>query len=885
MSFLTEVSGQTITDTPSPRWIFDRIEDWARRSPKQFAFAVDHQDRVEEYGYANVLAHADRIADDLMAAGIQRGDRIGILMENIPQWVFVLLGAMRIGAITVPLATTLPENSLRLIAEHGGCLVVFADETNWEKAKSIGLPVMTTAAGLASLAQPPLLSREGMSLSDTALIIYTSGTTGDPKGVELTINNLITELRPLIECLEISPDHRILSVLPFSHVLPLIANALGPLCAGAGVVFLSSISPQRIVDAFHRHRITFFVCVPQFFYVLHKRIFSQVAAQPLPMRVLFGGMLRISRHIPNAAVRRKLFAKIHRAIGPQLWLMASGGSYFDPRVAQDLSNVGYTMIQAYGLTETTAAATITPLRANRIGTVGPPLRGVAVRVDSPNDDGIGEIQVRGPIVMKGYYRDPAKTAEAINDGWFHTGDLGRIDVHRNLTITGRSKDVIVLASGKKAYPEELETHFSQSPFIKEICILGVNEDGQGPAEEKLHAVVVPDMDEFRRRGQTGIMEMIRFEIENLSKQVPSYHHIHSLALRNELFPRTVTRKLKRFEIRQEETNRRKSEPEKRAGKDHRRFLEGPGAVLATLLRDAKPDVGALDPGMSLELDLGFDSLNRVELLGLLEEHLGTHIDEQQAARIFTLGELIDALEASSGTQAVRGRNWRDILDVPPSDEMYRHYIFGARRILSPAAFVVMRTLKGLGRIFCNLRVFGLEKLPSGLPIIMCPNHESFLDGPMLISLLPRRIIYNMFILGYSDYWASAVSRRIAEMCNIVAIDPNVNLVRAMQVGAVGLKRKRSLLVFPEGTRTINGHVGEFKKGAAILAYELGVPIVPIGIRGTFEAWPRGGSFRFYPVEIHFGSPINPRAFSEASDPYAAITEKLRNEVKVLSGDV
>src|SRR5262249_27077166 len=238
-----------------------------------------------------------------------------------------------------------------------------------------------------------------------------------------------------------------------------------------------------------------------------------------------------------------------------LWLFASGGSKFDPRIAADLTELGYTMVNAYGLTETSAAATVTPVRENKIGTVGKPLRGMTVRIDSPNDQGIGEVSVRGPLVMKGYYGDDAHTAEIIRDGWLHTGDLGFIDNKGNLTITGRSKDVIVLSSGKNIYPEEIEAHYGQSPFIKELCVLGVAADGNAPTGEKLHAIIVPDLDEFRRRGQNAIMEMIRFDMENLSRDLPSYQRVHAFSIRNEPLPRTVTRKLKRFEI-QEETKAR-----------------------------------------------------------------------------------------------------------------------------------------------------------------------------------------------------------------------------------------------------------------------------------------------------------------------------------------
>src|SRR4030095_11195934 len=305
-------------------------------------------------------------------------------------------------------------------------------------------------------------------------------------------------------------DHRILSVLPFSHVLPLIANGLGQLCIGATVVFLSSISPQRIIDAFHRHRITFFICVPQFFYMLHKRVFSQVASQPWSTRILFRSMKAIGRRVNSQALRRKLFARVHKTIGPNLRLLAGVGSHFDPGVAQDLNDLGYTVLQAYGLTETSAAATITPPEDNRLGTVGRPIRGVTIRIEDPSEKGVGEVLIGGRVVMKGYYRASDKTAEAIKEGWFRSGDLGFIDRDGYLSITGRSKDVIVLANGENVYPEELETHYSKSPFIKEICVLGISEDGAGRGGV-LHAIIVPDMDEFRQRGQTAIMEMIRFE--------------------------------------------------------------------------------------------------------------------------------------------------------------------------------------------------------------------------------------------------------------------------------------------------------------------------------------------------------------------------------------
>jgi len=876
MSALTQASGPPIDPAVTGRWIFDRVQDWARRGPDRCAFVLDHADRVEEYTYADVVRFTDRIAAGLEARGIKRGDRVGILMENIPHWVFALLGILRIGGVVVPLAPALSESSIKRLYDHAGCRLIFSDAQNIEKARGASADAILLPCEEFLNSKGSLSAFESPRDDETALIIYTSGTTGAPKGVEITALNLAHEIRGVSECMDLTDRHRILSVLPFSHVLPLVANGLGPLCIGSAVIFLSSISPQRIVEAFHKHRITFFVCVPQFFYVLHKRIFSQVDAQPFVLRKLFRLMYRVAGRLPRAEQRRKLFGRIHEGVGPELTVLASGGSRFDPVVAEDLSRLGYSMLQAYGLTETAAAATATPANANVIGTVGGAIRGVSVKIDSPDASGIGEICISGPIVMKGYYKDEEATRAVLIDGWFHSGDLGRLRPDGNLVITGRSKDVIVLPNGKNVYPEELEAHYGQSKWVKEICVMGVAEaDG-----ERLHAVVVPDMEEFRRRGQTLIAENIQVDIENLSQQMPSYYRILSFSIRNEALPRTVTRKLQRFEIQRQEAERKNAAVRREAAVEHERFKDGAGAVVAQLVRKAKPDSGPLDVGMNLELDLGFDSLARVELLGLAEAQLGVRIDEEKAARIHTLGELIDEL-AAANSESGRGQTWKEILDIAPGDALHKH------EVLDPSAFTLwssyfgIKVAKLLFRVFLNLRYSGLERLPAKAPFILCPNHQSFLDGPLLISTLPKRIIDEIFILGYTDYWQGPVMKFFGKLSRIVAIDASVNLVQALQIGALGLRKGRVLLIFPEGTRTIDGKLAEFKKGTAIMACELGIPVVPVGLKGAFEMWPRGGAFRLHPVEIVFGAPIYPKDFANTSDPYTALTEALKAAVQDL----
>lgn len=881
----SEVSGEPAPEI-HPLWFLDQIDEWARREPGRFAFAVDHDNGSEEYTYADVVAQSNAVARSLVASGIEPGDRVGILMDNSPRWVFVLIGVLRVGAISVPLSTLLPPASIRRLSDHAACRVVFADASNGEKASEAlsgaqGVELVPATRWDDFIQRGAAADvRLAASPDPTAVLMYTSGTTGDPKGVKILAKGLSLDIYGLIRMLELDPGHRILSVLPFSHVLPLVANGLGALAAGCGVVFLPAITPQRIVDAFKKHRITFFVCVPQFFYAVHKRIFGQVAEAGLLKRGAFGLMLSISRRSGSKTLARRLFAPVHRSIGPDLDLLITGGSRFEPAVAEDFQALGYTMVQAYGLTETSAAATVTPVSDNAVGTVGKPLPGVGIRIDDPNDQGIGEVFLSGGILMGGYYRNDVATAEAIRDGWFHTGDLGWIDARGNLTLTGRSKDVIVLSNGKNIYPEEVEEHYARSPHVKEICVMGIA--GTNGTSDRLHAVVVPDLDEFRKRNETAVAEMIRYDLENLSRQLASFMRLNSWSIRNQPLPRTVTRKLKRFEIAEEEAGPRRGGDVSSGSEDHESLRSGTGLTIARAIHAAKPNAGSLDPSMSFDLDLGFDSLARVELLSRIESDLDLQLPENVANQIFTVGELRVAFEQAESGVSSKHRSWKEKLAPGNEDEeIAKKFIRESRASLTFFGFPTIRTLGLVTWPLFRTKVEGLEKLPESGPFLICPNHVSYLDPFLLCSVLPFRVIRDIFILGYTDYLQGPIAGRLASSVNIVPVDPNANLSRAMRVAAYGLRKGRILLVFPEGERSISGKLTKFKKGSAILSVELDAPVVPVGIVGTFEAWPRGGKLRPHPVTYRFGDPIDPKRFSGEPDPYESVNSAIRDAVSSL----
>ena len=538
-------------------------------------------------------------------------------------------------------------------------------------------------------------------------------------------------------------------------------------------------------------------------------------------------------------------------------IMVCGGSRFDPMVGRDLFGMGFNIVQAYGLTECSGAATATRIGDPHVDTVGPPLDGVEVRI-APDSGGPhdreyqdGEILIRGPIVMAGYHNRPDVNAVALAGGWLHTGDLGYLDGGGRLVITGRKKEIIVLASGKNIYPEEIEAHYAKSPFIKELCVLGIALPGE-PSAERLHAVVVPDVDVMRERRIVNFREIIRFDIESLSLTLPHHKRVLSFDIWMEDLPRTTTRKLKRHEIERLYTEKQaRTQAADEAvdwnAQDQLWAADPDVAGILAIIRGAAPHGTAIRPDSNLELDLGLDSMERVELLSKLEHEFGVDVPDDVAQGILTVRNLVDAIDpaaAGSGAPTLAAADpWARVLTADESDPVLTG-ILRPKPLFGTLAYVVVRTLNLLARLLLGLRVEGREHLPPQGTYLISPNHQSYLDAFLLVGTLPYRTFRRLFFVGASEYFETPFMRRLAELMNVVPVDPDANLLRAMQAGAFGLRRNLLLTLFPEGERSPDGTPRRFKKGAAITALQTRVPIVPVALHGLFEIWPRGGGLRW-----------------------------------------
>ena len=899
----------------------------------------------DAYTFGEFLESVRSIAYCIQHEGLRFGDRVALIGENHPSWALSYLGVLYRGAVCVPMdphgeietITNFLENSeaklafigsefkekFKLILERLGRHIPAVVWSNSSEPDSGSLSAQRNgfrsfgdwaAADYPDSYRQETPKPEG---NDLALLIYTSGTTGTPKGVPLTHGNILAELDGINEILKITDKESILSLLPLFHAYLQIVNLWVATTYGCQVGYLKELSPAELSNAMSEFKPTILTTVPRLWYLFHKKIFDAVGAKPKAVQLLFRSMLSLngfSRDVFQINLGRVFFGKVHDGFGGNLRLAISAGSRFDEDVARDFHRLGFTIVQGYGLTETSGAATATYENDNRIGSVGKPLFNAEVKIDEPDADGVGEVLIRGDVVFSGYYKNPAATTEAFTpDGWLRSGDLGRFDKDGHLYIVGRGKDVIVLPSGKNVHPEDLEVHYLKAPEVEELAVLGVADKTESRAgAEKLVAVVVPDFEYLRHAKIANSKEAIRYALDNLGRELPEYQRVRDYIVRAEPLPRTATRKIKRFELRKEFENGDLTAglPEKRSwelSNEDTSLLASPISriVVDAVSQHAKEAV-PVHPKMNLEIDLGLDSLARAEVFAALEHAFETEFTAEQAAAAITIENVVDLVRLSpkgseieknsTGADIRADLNWSAIVREPGDELPEVRNVLRNRWFFPGVAYFVYRCFNLFCRVFMRLEVDGIDRLASladrteemsihsGVaPFLVCPNHQSFLDPFVVCSNYPFRIFRNVFHVGAKMFFETRTMRFLAKLLNVVPIDQDTQLTRAMKAGAIGLKYGRILNIYPEGERAFDGELHEFKKGAAILATELDLPIVPVAIDGLYKVWARR-SWRIRPakVKVRIGEPFYPRDIvaddTAAEEKYERVTEHLKDSI-------
>lgn len=867
--------------------------------------AFNYFDRTwKRFTYHEILVNTKGIASHLINIGAKKGDRIAIFAENRPKWCEAYLAIVLFGGIAVPIDAQLGSLEVsNLLIDSQSKFIFYSKKTEANVKKALEVMGVSAARDITTIRMdsgdfqnicktvdikyyPPVSSE------DVASLIYTSGTTGIPKGVQLTHRNFCSDAHAVITAKIVTSSDHLISVLPLHHTYPFICLLIS-LFLGITTTFTPSLKGPELIQTIREKGITILVGVPQLLELVRNGIFNRIRQLP---HFLSKGMMfiirgcRYLRQKTGINLGKIVFRSVHRSLGKQLRFFASGGAKLNPEVMKDLEALGFTVVEGYGLSETSPVVAFNPLLKRKPGSVGKPLPSVEMKIVDPENGKVlgpmqeGEIALRGPMVMKGYFKNLHETQQVMKDGWFFTGDIGYLDKDGYIFITGRSKEIIVLSSGKNIYPEEVEKRYMMIPHIKELCVMGTEYEG---GIESLHAVIVPDF-EYAKKAQIGnLLESLKWEINDVSIHLPPYMRIKKYTVYPDPLPRTPLGKLRRFMISDLISVKDKELRAKTEDKDLFRDETARKVVecIGKLLKEQVPIQGK----DNLELDLGLDSLARIELAVSLENAFSIKLTEAFISEIQTVEELVTKIKEYGYTEDIKFEkplSWKDILNTEPSTHDIKKV--GLRHtVLEWLIFIIILGLvKIILKICFRLKVEGLENIPQKRPYIIAPNHASYIDGFVVAATLPVNVFKHLYSIGLQKYFRGPL-QYFAKIAHVIPIDRESYLQKAIKMSSFILRNGNSLLIFPEGARSFDGEIMEFKKGVGILSLEYNIPLIPTFINGSFEALARGTVRpHFKGIKIIFGKPFYPSDVDFAKKPgdmdeYQFFVNELRERVKTL----
>ncbi|MCR4435521.1 MAG: AMP-binding protein [Clostridiales bacterium] len=526
--------------------------------------------------YKQYKKDVDALGTALINLGL-KGKRIALIGENRYEWAVSYLAVVNGVGTVVPLDKELPENEVESLILRSRANAIIFTGNNRENIMRIAGRIGTVdffinmdgeeshdrAISFKDLIEKgyELVSKGDQSFiaaeinnEDLNMLLFTSGTMDTSKAVMLSHKNICSNLMAMCSMLYISEHDIFLSVLPIHHTYECSCGFLCPLYRGAAIAFCEGL--RHIPKNLQESKATVMLGVPLIFEAFYRRIWDQAAKDPALLKKLKIG-IKISNFLKKLGidVTKKLFAQVHENFGGKIKILISGAAGIDPVVAKGFRDLGLHFVQGYGLTECSPIVALNRDVDFKDDAAGLPLPNLEVKIDNPGDDGVGEIIVKGPSVMLGYYEDERATAAVFKDGWLCTGDLGFYDSDGFIHITGRKKNVIVTKNGKNIFPEEIEALLNKSPHIKESLVYG--EHGGEPGEVSVSAVIIPDMEkiqeDFKDQKITDefVHELIKSEVKDVNKQLVTYKYIKNFRLRENEFAKTTTKKIKRYLEKQE----------------------------------------------------------------------------------------------------------------------------------------------------------------------------------------------------------------------------------------------------------------------------------------------------------------------------------------------
>lgn len=752
--------------------------------------------RTLRWSYLELGTRVGNLASLLAEHGVGSGDRVFLFAENSPYWVAAFFAIAARGAVVVPLNPKSPPEQLDNLARSAGpSLVLASPRCRWEGAP---LPVIDLERPGTAPSDRPAGPADPAQLAE---IIYTSGTTGAPKGVMLTHANLLSDLEAVARAVPLEPGDHVLSLVPLFHVYGQMTSLFCPLAAGCPVSYLAAPTTRSVLEALAHTPATHLVAVPEVLKTMMDRLEARIGRIPGFLRPLLRGRIR---------------ARISKS----LRTIVCGGAPLDPIVEEKWWALGFEVLQGYGLTETSPVIAANTPKAHRIGSVGKPLEEAELRIASD-----GEILVKGPMVMAGYFRDPARTEAAFADGWLKTDDAGRLDADGFLYVHGRKRYMILGPGGENVFPEDIEAVLNRIAGVTDSAVVGLESGGR----TLIHAVLLGD--------EARAAEIVA----EANRHLAPHQHIMSWSVWPEPdFPRSVTRKVKKEEV----LRRLRREPAAQAPPSGRTT-----PLRLLLAQVAGAEAGALSGDTRVVADLGLDSLLRIETVARIEEDLGVCLDETDIGPQTTVADLEALLERRQGR-------------MPKLAAYPRWSLSPWASKLRPLAQKVF--LQWWIAPFCRLRVSGLEHLAAlEGPVIFMANHRSYLDSAIASFALPDRFRYRLAIAAatgvlYTRYrWAVPIGELSLNAFPLPS-EPDENIRPGLELIGRLLDDGWNVLIFPEGQMNRSGRgIQPLRRGAGTIAVDMGVPVVPMAIEGTEKVMPPGRIVprAAAPVNVRFGGPL------------------------------
>ncbi len=807
--------------------LVDLLERAATRYGERPALTVHRGLRVQIWSYRRLWQSSAEIARYLRRhVGLDPGTPVVVWAPNSPELVATFFGVMMSRLVLVPIdATATPAFVARVAAmTRAGLIVSTFPLPDDVSTRGVSLWDLPTEGG-----GPPIDDRP--CAGDIAEIVFTSGTTGTPKGVVLTHGNITANVESALRLVPPRPL-RVLSVLPLSHMLEQTVGLYVPLVLGSTIEYPMSRSASVLLKAMRRSGVTAMVLVPQALELMAHDIEREVLRQDKASQWRRGH--RVAAHLPMR-LRRILFRRVHRRLGGHLGLVICGGAALSAPLAETWERIGVRVVEGYGATECAPIVAANTFWDRRPGTVGRAVPGVEVGLSDA-----GEVLVKGPNVSPGYWEDVIATERAFDaDGWYHTGDLGEWDGEGCLRLTGRLADRIVLASGLNVYPEDVERELRDESAVEDCVVLSFPDRAGHPG---VHAVIIPAPHAgVTAGGDAAVAEAVRRAGTRLA---PHQRATGFTVWPDDDFPRTNLLKVKRHEV---EAALRAGAgavtPAVPAAAPHDdEVLERARALLVEV---GRVEAASITRGSDLTADIGLDSLGRVELAVLLEDELGLGVEDAELSELDTVAALCALIEGSRP-------------HAPPSAFPAWPRRRPARVVRALVQDVVVFPLhRTVARPFLVQGREHLREVPG--PVLLIANHTSHLDTPSILRALPRSIRARSAVAAAADYFYR--SRWLGTAATL-----GLGTFPFSREGAVRSSLEHcgelvddgwSVLIYPEGTRSTTGVLAPFRLGIGLLAAELGIPVVPIGVSGTHAVWPKGSRRpRHGAVTVRIGEPIH-----------------------------